>query len=129
MNRGCREMSSVIGPLLDREEASDYGGIADDESRMVMAMSRLPTLFTPVYGCSKNTLKTAISVLGNSRRRTCLDDARFSSRRPNAVSGAAEEGVAEHFQPMRVRLPCQQSAGVFPLRWGRSLHSSRRWLR
>src|SRR3954451_23515137 len=27
---------------------------------------------------------------------------------PTLVSGAAEEGVAEHLQPMRVRLPCQE---------------------
>jgi hypothetical protein len=37
---------------------------------------------------------------------------------PTLVSGAAEEGVAEHFQPMRVRLPSQQLGWGFALALG-----------
>ena len=35
MDRGCRDISGVIGPLLEGAEVSDDGGIADDESRDV----------------------------------------------------------------------------------------------
>ena len=31
MDRGCRDISGVIGPLLEGAEVSDDGGIADDE--------------------------------------------------------------------------------------------------
>src|SRR5947208_2047892 len=45
LDRGCRDISGVIGPLAEGAEVSDDGRIADDESRMLV--SRFSTPFTP----------------------------------------------------------------------------------
>ena len=59
MDCGCRDISRVIGPLLEGAEMSDDTAIADDKQRMLT--SSLPAPFPRVYRCSKNTPKTAIS--------------------------------------------------------------------
>jgi hypothetical protein len=45
VDRGCRDMSGVIGPLLQGAEVSDDQGIADDESR-----NENPREFSPPSG-------------------------------------------------------------------------------
>src|SRR6516165_10609201 len=66
-------------------------------------------------GCS-GALVCSFSGLVQIRRFSgnSTDDERVPARRdsqgsaPTTVSGAAAEGVAEHLQPMRVRLPSQE---------------------
>ena len=67
MNRGCRDMSGVISPLLTGAEKSDDTAIGDDGLRMLQ--SRFLTPFTPVYGCLKCIPKTATSAILRGLRR------------------------------------------------------------
>jgi hypothetical protein len=70
VNRGCRDMSGVIGPFLDGAEVGNAGRIVNDELRILM--SHFPTSFTLVYGCLKSTPKTAISASLGDLWRACL---------------------------------------------------------
>jgi hypothetical protein len=67
VDRGCRDISGVIRPLLEGAEMSDDGG---DCRRPVTEVDvALPTPFTPVYRCSKYTRKTAILAIFRDLRR------------------------------------------------------------
>ena len=55
MDRGCREISDVIRPLLEGAEMSDDGG--DCRRRVPEVDVALPAPFTPVYRCSKKLEK------------------------------------------------------------------------
>jgi hypothetical protein len=47
VNRECRDIAGVIGPLAEGAEVRDDGRIADDESRILML--RFSTPFILVY--------------------------------------------------------------------------------
>ena len=71
-------MAGDMGPHLEGAEVSDHGGLPTTSQPEVV--SRFPTPFTPVYGRSKYTPKTATSaILGTSgvasRREGSLDKA------------------------------------------------------
>ena len=50
MDRGCRDISGVIGPLAEGAEVSDDGRIADDESsrRAGIGVAFLHAVYTTV---------------------------------------------------------------------------------
>jgi hypothetical protein len=70
VNRGCRDKSGVIGPLLTGAEMSDDTAIADDELGMIQ--SRFLTPFTPVYRCWKYTQKVSLCLTFRPARRDFL---------------------------------------------------------
>jgi hypothetical protein len=60
-------MSGVIGPLTEGAEVSDDGGIANDESRILMP--RFTTPFTLMYKCLKNARKLPLCATFRDVRR------------------------------------------------------------
>jgi hypothetical protein len=67
VNRGWRDISSVIRPLFDGAEMNDDGG--DSRRRTTAVDVALGTPFTLVNRCSKNSPKTAIFAILPGLRR------------------------------------------------------------
>jgi hypothetical protein len=89
VGRGCCDISSVSGLLLEGAEVSDDGGVADDELRIVMSL--FPRPFTMVYRCLDHAKDLPVCAISWCASRDGHIDLRRGIRSPesSATSSAA----------------------------------------
>ena len=121
MDRGCRDISGVIGPLAEGAEVSDDGRIADDESsRIGIGVAFLHAVYTSVQMLelrSKNRhFSPLLGTFGVPSTRDGSLRKPFSSQQIGtemSPSGRSENLVAEGSP----KLPYQLPLIVHYLRW------------
>jgi hypothetical protein len=91
VNRGCRDMTGVIGPRLEGAEVSDDTAIADDEQRMLMGFMILGAVYSSEQMLEKHPQNRHFRHFGGPSARFAGETARSASccgiTRSDTISG------------------------------------------